>query len=1274
MKLKSTLLTTALSVTLSSAASAQVTVVNKFTSAALTTAGLTQFSFTYAPVNPGNTLVFCSYVDNTTTGTAVTFDGVAAEGFVHSNRCTLGYTRTSDASVNIVVTLSGTGNGNSGYVIYELSGVAAGAVDLSSANTITTTADTKFVLSFAGVNNASLTGAAPALGSVIPPSSVAVADWASGSGGGGLAYGHGSAGLTGSQTLGWSFPSGGAVGTVAAAFPSGVNPDADSDGLLDVWEISNFGNITAQNGTGDPDGDGFNNEAEETAQSNPNNIGSIPGDIDGDLFTDTDEITYFGNLVQTPGGDYDGDQSTNIAEITAATSPTNAGIWPDAEPDGMPDGWEIAHGLSATTDDSALDPDNDGVTNLDEFLGGSDPHDPVWTPSKAALAHRWSFTGDLNDSVGNSNALIVNDDASSVGLSSSQQATDVRLFGGGKTTSDYINLGGQLISGLQSGGVKPVTIELWATQDAIQNWARIFDFGSNGAAAPLANESLRMTWIQGTDLNTDQIAWEPTASWGPGNAPYVLEKPYHIVMTIVPALYTHGVLTSGARVSWYSAPSSESQEAGHPHYNLKGTFNTPAGTDLRSLVDTACTLGRSMYGDNTAAATYDEVRIWKGALTDAERKLFQLLGPDDVNRADTDDDGFPDAWETARFGNLTTAAFGEDKDGDGETDDLELIQETDPNDMLSTSVDADKDQLADTWELMYFKNLLQTGTDDPDNDYADNETEELFGTNPNNINSSPDTDGDGISDGWEYQWFLDLTTANATSNSDGDFDSDLQEFQGGFDPFNRFSGRDTENGGAGDGLPDYWEFFYFQPLVGTNYLNIVVPSQDFEPDGATNSDELKDGTDPVDGSSFRDMNTDGIFDGTLLAAGDALDTTSFNSGTNWPGTLAPVTGKNYLVSGLTLRSPAVANQTTIFAGANLVISNGSLYLKGDASTVRAKFLLDGATIRQAEGLNAVTVAGDVAVFRPSVLFADNGALTISAKVTGSAGLKLDGNATAIRAIRFTNAANTWTGDLTVGPTASLIVDGVLGAGMGSNYHIRPGASGVTNSIGGTGAFNLAGALHFDLSTVALSPGASWNVVNSAFAYQPGFTVVDENSLVGGFSTNGATIGTRVWTSGNGSYQFSEATGVLSFVGTVPGYVTWAASSGLTTGVNDGATQNPDNDDYANIIEYQLGGNPQVSGRSLVKVSEAPTHMVFTFERFDASENDTQIRFLWGTDLTAWNTVAVGATSSGPDAKGVIITVVENGGATADYDLIEIQLPKTNSVGGKLFGRIEGIKP
>jgi len=46
---------------------------------------------------------------------------------------------------------------------------------------------------------------------------------------------------------------------------------------------------------------------------------------------------------------------------------------PDDDNDGMPDEWEILHGLDPLTDDASLDPDGDGITNLDEYLGGTAP-------------------------------------------------------------------------------------------------------------------------------------------------------------------------------------------------------------------------------------------------------------------------------------------------------------------------------------------------------------------------------------------------------------------------------------------------------------------------------------------------------------------------------------------------------------------------------------------------------------------------------------------------------------------------------------------------------------------------------------------------------------------------------------------------------------------------------------------------------------------------------------------------------------------------------------
>lgn len=51
--------------------------------------------------------------------------------------------------------------------------------------------------------------------------------------------------------------------------------DRDGDGLPDLWELANFGNLTAHTGTDDSDGDGFNELSEMMAGTNPGNTGSF---------------------------------------------------------------------------------------------------------------------------------------------------------------------------------------------------------------------------------------------------------------------------------------------------------------------------------------------------------------------------------------------------------------------------------------------------------------------------------------------------------------------------------------------------------------------------------------------------------------------------------------------------------------------------------------------------------------------------------------------------------------------------------------------------------------------------------------------------------------------------------------------------------------------------------------------------------------------------------------------------------------------------------------
>ena len=48
----------------------------------------------------------------------------------------------------------------------------------------------------------------------------------------------------------------------------------------------------------------------------------------------------------------------------------------DSDGDGMPDWWELQFGTSVSTPDGNADPDHDGLTNLQEYLAGTNPHDP----------------------------------------------------------------------------------------------------------------------------------------------------------------------------------------------------------------------------------------------------------------------------------------------------------------------------------------------------------------------------------------------------------------------------------------------------------------------------------------------------------------------------------------------------------------------------------------------------------------------------------------------------------------------------------------------------------------------------------------------------------------------------------------------------------------------------------------------------------------------------------------------------------------------------------
>lgn len=78
---------------------------------------------------------------------------------------------------------------------------------------------------------------------------------------------------------------------VQKSFGQGGNSDTDSDGLEDSWELSHFGDLTSQDGSGDPDGDGYLNLEELNLGLDPNVAGGLPGYLSHDAWYDIPGIT-----------------------------------------------------------------------------------------------------------------------------------------------------------------------------------------------------------------------------------------------------------------------------------------------------------------------------------------------------------------------------------------------------------------------------------------------------------------------------------------------------------------------------------------------------------------------------------------------------------------------------------------------------------------------------------------------------------------------------------------------------------------------------------------------------------------------------------------------------------------------------------------------------------------------------------------------------------------------------------------------------------------------
>jgi hypothetical protein len=427
-------------------------------------------------------------------------------------------------------------------------------------------------------------------------------------------------------------------------FQNGTHPDdedSDDDGLTDGDEVNTHGTDPLKT---DSDNDGLT----DFDELNTTNTLPLDNDTDDDGITDGYESQYTFLDPNTPGDaalDEDSDTLSNLQEFQAGTAPDDD----DTDDDGLTDGDEVnttnTFPLVADSDGDGLsdgdevnttntlpldaDSDDDGINDGPEVFAGTDPLQPdatIPTP-----VHRYSFNEAAGaadqgttviDSIGGANGAIV-------GAGGLWSGSALILPGGDGGTADaaYVDLPNGLLSAHDH-----VTFEAWYTVTSVQNWGRIWDFGSTAVGEVTTTNiggSEGLDYFiyapsQGTDLNLQRtsIRNNDADALGGGTGPVdaneeaadsavasVTGREYHVA----------GIWTSdgngGGQLTIYRD-------------GVKQTSRTTTFTP-RDINDVNNWLGRSNWtGDNYLNGDFNEFRIYEGAMNDAAVQASFVAGPD----------------------------------------------------------------------------------------------------------------------------------------------------------------------------------------------------------------------------------------------------------------------------------------------------------------------------------------------------------------------------------------------------------------------------------------------------------------------------------------------------------------------------------------------------------------------------------------------------------------------------------------------------------------------
>jgi hypothetical protein len=394
-------------------------------------------------------------------------------------------------------------------------------------------------------------------------------------------------------------------------------------------------------------------------------------------------------------------------------------LFADADYDGMEDVWETAHGLNPALNDRDGDPDADGLTNIQEYLLGTDPNNP--DTDGDGLPDPQEVTLGTNPTAADTDGDGLPDGWEKAHALNPLSAADAALDSDGDGVSNLAEF---------TADTGPLD---FYNAVAPQITSQV---GPDGQLDMDGVVAVRLTKADGTPWVNAPVYFIAGADTLEGFAAASLKDIAEIqaLLTGTSAVRTDAqgeariVIDSLLTIPWPLTIYPVGTNAGAPLFQTVW----PQGRDGNGnqLADA----WEQLYFNSGLAAAGDDPDT--DGLTNGQE---ERAGTHPL-QADTDGDSLTDGWELAHGSNPlageSPAVLDEDADGDGLTLREEAVAGTDP-----ARNDSDGDGLPDGYEVRAGINPLTDDRGlDPDGDGLTNEQERGRGTDPTDYyNGAPHT-------------------------------------------------------------------------------------------------------------------------------------------------------------------------------------------------------------------------------------------------------------------------------------------------------------------------------------------------------------------------------------------------------------------------------------------------------------------------------------------------------------------------------------------------------